>query len=200
MRLHVLKKFMSNANKAKADRTQNMNASAQSRAFRDLSFIRPEITEFDEYAYDQGKTDTVILNALIHKAWRHTISYYVYGSDSESALEKLVQVEASQFDDVPDIHCLTARAKHVPLSVGDAVVVEQDTSWRGMETTRPVVYLLTYDGWVQVSQHVMLAMFEANLCPSIICEGERVEFERIQTGSNSLYEVFINLEQAKQVA
>jgi len=86
MRLHVLKKYMTNVNKVKADRSQNMNASAQSRAFRDLSFIRPEITEFDEYAYDQGKTDTVILNALIHGAWRRTISYYVHGIDSESAL------------------------------------------------------------------------------------------------------------------
>ena len=86
----------------------------------------------------------------------------------------------------------------MPLSVGDAVVVEQDTYWRGMETTRPVVYLFTYDGWVQVSQHVMLAMFEANLCPAIICEGEHVRFESIQSGCQ--YEVFINLEQAREVA
>jgi hypothetical protein len=199
MKLHVLKKYMTNVNKVKADRAQNMNASAQSRAFRDLSFIRPEKSEFCEYAYDQGKTDTIILNALIHSAWKHTISYYVQGIDSESALEKLVQVEeGTVYADVQGIYCLTARAKHVPLSVGDAVVVEQDTSWRGMNTTRPVVYLFTYDGWVQVSQHVMLAMFEANLCPSIICEGEHVRFERIQNSSQ--YEVFINLEQAREVA
>ena len=198
MRLHVLKKYMTNVNKVKADRAQNMNASAQSRAFRDLSFIRPEMTEFDEYAYDHGKTDTVLLNALIHGAWRHTISYYVHGSDSESALEKLVQVEANPFDDVQGIHCLTSRAKQSPLSVGDAVVVEQDTYWKGMETTRPVVYLFTYDGWVQVSQHVMLAMFEANLCPTIICEGEHVRFESVQSGCQ--YELFINKNQAREVA
>lgn len=188
---------MTNVNKVKADRAQNMNASAQSRAFRDLSFIRPEKSEFCEYAYDQGKTDTVILNALIHSAWRHFISYNVDGFDTESALEKLVEVEANPFSDVQGIDCLTTRGKQAPLSVGDAVVVEQDTSWRGIETTRPVVYLFTYDGWVQVSQHVMLAMFEANLCPFIACDGH-LRFERIQNGSQ--YEVFINLKQAREVA
>ena len=172
MKLHVLKAHVSKATKAMMHSADSFDVNGQSKAFRGLTGLG---------IFSKDNTETVVLKALIHNALRHRVSYFINHNDTEAALEKVFEAENAPFE-VEGIWCLERRGQSASLSVGDIVIVEKECEWNGVKTTRPQIWICEPVGWKQLGEDVVEAFFEASLCPSIICEDQRIDFRRMPSG------------------
>ena len=172
MKLHVLKAQVSNATRSIMQRMNSADVNGQAKAFRGLTSLG---------MFSEDNVETVVLKALIHNALRHRVSYFVNHDDTEAALEKVFEAENAPFE-VEGIWCLERRGQSASLSVGDVIIVEKDSEWNGVKTTRPQIWICAPVGWKQLGDDVVEAFFEAQLCPQIICEDRRVDFRRMPSG------------------
>ena len=171
MRLHVLKANVSNVTKAMMHSADSFEVNGQAKAFRGLTNLM----------FSKENVETVVLKALIHRALRHRVSYFVNHDDTEAALSKVFEAENAPFE-VEGIWCLERRGKSASLSVGDIVIVEKECEWNGVKTTRPQIWICAPVGWKQLGEDMLEAFFEAELCPRILCEDRDVGFRRMPSG------------------
>jgi|TARA_R100000482_G_scaffold111988_1_gene54470 hypothetical protein len=177
MKLHVLKANVSNVTRSMMAAADSAEVNGQAKAFKGLTAM----------LFSKENVETLILKALIHRALRHRVSYFVNHDDTEAALRKVFEVENAPFE-VEGIWCLERRGKSASLSVGDIVIVEKECEWDGVKTTRPQIWLCQPVGWKELGEDMFEAFFEAELCPRILCEDRDVSFRRMprRTGKGSL--------------
>ena len=172
MKLHVLKANVSNVTRSMMAAANSADVNGQAKAFRGLTSLG---------MFSEDNVETVVLKALIHRALRHRVSYFVNHNDTEAALEKVFAAENAPFE-VEGIWCLERRGKSASLSVGDIVIVEKECEWNGVKTTRPQIWICAPVGWKQLGEDMLEAFFEAELCPRILCEDRDVGFRRMPSG------------------
>ena len=102
MKLHVLKANVSNVTRSMMAAADSAEVNGQAKAFKGLTAM----------LFSKENVETLILKALIHRALRHRVSYFVNHDDTEAALRKVFEVENAPFE-VEGIWCLERRGQSV---------------------------------------------------------------------------------------